>query len=312
METIKAKNYGETFLYGKVDYERKLINFLTSSDEIDKKSDRFQDIAFDVKRRQVTTSLYNVLMSDSVVLLANAKPLPKSFKVFVAKDIRSSDKKDKVFIDVSEIIKTKNGLYHCTNVDVLIAYLVSAMNCRIYYADPRRILTNNNLLESGTEIFVDLFTFVLDHLNLSGLSVSKTKCEYLAAMYFQCGILAKEMNDTTINRAVKISKISDRDLKVINLLVEEIDFLNIDRFIKKISTIMNIEKFTTDVFIEKWIYLYGPSTHFACEIYPAFATMIINAYCGVYLNNQKTIEKRIGNNLTKFVNAIFVIGADAI
>ena len=311
METIKSKNYADTFLYGQVNYERQILEFLMGSDEIDKNSDKFADIAFDVKRRQVTSSLNSVLMSNKIVLLASGKPLPKSFKVFVAKDIRG-DKELKVFIDVSEIIKMKNGIYSCSNVDVLIAYLSSAMNCRIYYSDPRRIVTNTALIQSGSEIFADLFVFVLDHLKLSGLSVAKAKCTYMAALYFQCGIMEKDYNDIAINTASRISKITPRDQKLMDVLLTQTDFVNIKVFIDKIAEVLKVDKFTVDVFIEKWVYLYGPSTHFACELYPAFATMIINAYCGVYLNNQKTIEKCIGNNLTSFCNAIFKIGADAV
>lgn len=309
---FKAKNYEDTFLYGKANYERKIVEFMTTSDEVDKTSNRFADIVFDVKRRQVTNCLYSVLNSNKIVLLANNTPLPKSFKVFSAIDMKG-DKTLKTFIDVSEIIKTEDGMYKCTNIDVLIAYLASAMTYRIYFADPRRIITNNIVIQTGSEIFVDLFRNVLNHLKIKGLGLSKTKCDYLSALYFQINILGKSLDANAINVATRISKIATRDQALLKLLVTEADFANISTFIAKIAEVLKVEKLTTDVFVEKWIWCYGPSTLFADEIFPAFATMILYAYCGVYLNQQKTIETAIGaKNLTAFCNAIFHIGEGAI
>lgn len=314
MAIITEKTYDNTFLYNKVDYDRRIVEFLSTCEEVDKKSEMFQDIAFDIKRRQVTNSLVTVLNSDKIVLVGGGKPLPKSFKVFGFKDIRRGESGEmKVFIDVSEIIKMQNGLYRCTNIDVLIAYLVSAMNTVIYMSDVRRYYTNSTIVQTGTEAFVDLFMYVIDHLNISGFGTLRTKLEYMAGIYFQHSILEKDINDTMKSSCARISKINGRDKDVTDLLIDTKDFSSIDTFIALVAKFMKADGLTVDSFIEKWIYLYGPSTHFATEIFIAFSNMITNAYCGVYLNNQKTIEKVIGgNNLTSFTNAIFKIGADAV
>lgn len=315
MAILTAKPYENTFLYNKIDYNRRLIEFLSTSEEVDKHSEMFSDIMFDVKRRQVTSSLVTVLNSDKIVLLGAGKPLPKSFKVFAHKDIRKGESGEmRVFIDISEIIKNKNGVYVCTNIDVLIAYLVSAMNTVIYMSDVRRFYTNNSIIQSGTEAFTDLFMYVIDHLNVSGFGELRTKLVYMAGIYFNHCILEKDINDTVKSTCARIAGINRRNQDVVDLLVDESkDFDGIDSFISLISRFMKADALTVDTFIEKWIYLYGPSTHFATEIFIAFCTMITNTYCGVYLNNQKTIEKVIGGNtLTSFTNAIFKIGADAV
>lgn len=314
MPVMTAKRYEDTFLYNKVDYDRRIVEFLSTSEEVDKKSELFADVAFDIKRRQVTSSLVTVLNSDKIVLVSSGKPLPKSFKVFGHKDIRNGENADmKVFIDVSEIIKFRNGVYTCTNIDVLIAYLLSAMNTVIYMSDVRRYYTNSTIIQTSTEMFVDLFAFVIDHLNISGFGALRSKLLYMAGIYFQANVLEKDINDTMKSTCAKIAAISSRDRDVTDLVIDTKEFTGLDSFIALVAKFMKADDLTVDAFVEKWIYLYGPSTHFATEIFIAFCTMITNTYCGVYLNNQKTIEKVVGGkNLTSFTNAIFKIGADAV
>ena len=48
-----AKTYASTFLYNKGSYEKHIVNFLMTSKEIDKDSESFKDIRYDVKRRQI-------------------------------------------------------------------------------------------------------------------------------------------------------------------------------------------------------------------------------------------------------------------
>jgi len=89
-------------------------------------------------------------------------------------------------------------------------------------------------------------------------------------------------------------------------------FLNIKFFVDSLSKILRINKLTIDIIVEKWMYLFGPSTVFALELFPSFATMVTNCYIGAYLNNQKTIEKVLGNNMVEFSKSIFKIGDDAV
>ena len=63
-----------------------------------------------------------------------------------------------------------------------------------------------------------------------------------------------------------------------------------------------------DNFVEKWIFLYKTGTQFALELFPAFATMMTNAFHGAYINNQKTIEKVVGNTLVSYTKNVIAKG----
>ena len=282
------------------------------ADQINKADSSFDDIKYEVKKRQVTNSLVKILDSKMVILLMRAEPLPKAFKVFTAKDVKS-DGKMKVFIDCSGLINFIDGRYSCNNIDILIAYLLSAMNQYIYYVDPNRIVMNSNIITDGALCFSALFTGIVDHVEkISIVSSTKNKCLYMSALYYQINILNKEINDGVKATCRKVSGLSEREEEIILIQLEENSLLNIKYFIDSITKILKLNKITLDIFLEKWLYLYGVGTQFALELYPAFAEMITDAYVGCYINNQKTIEKICGRNMVDFTNAIFKIGAESV
>ena len=67
-----------------------------------------------------------------------------------------------------------------------------------------------------------------------------------------------------------------------------------------------------DNVVEKWIYLYGINTLFGLEYYPALSAMLTDAYVGSYINNQKTIEKVVGNTLVSYSKNIIARGGDLV
>lgn len=310
-----AKSYASTYLYNlnNVQYEKNLIDFLMHGEIIDKKGEAFQDIRYDVKRRQVSSSLLKVLDSDKVVLMTFHKPLPKAFKTFVAKDIRG-DKKLKVFID-ADVITLDNGVYKCRNIDILIAYLVSAMNQLIYYADPKRLVNREDIIKNGSIAFSSLFTNIIDYLyKISGVSGMRDKVIYLSSLYYQINLLGKDLTPSVKNIAKKNSGLSDREAEVLFLMVDDNDnvFLNINTFINFLSERFQMPKLNLDVFLEKWVYIYGTGTQFALEMYPAFATMLTDAYVGCYINNQRTIEKLTGRSMVDFTMGVLKVGSESV
>lgn len=313
MEKVKTKTFANTYLYGMTEnYEKKLFDFIMKADQLNKADSSFDDIRYEVKKRQVTNSLVKILDSKMIVLLMRSEPLPKAFKVFAAKDIKS-DGKVKVFIDCSGLINFIDGRYSCNNIDIFIAYLLSAMNQYIYYVDPNRIVMNNNIITDGALCFSALFTGIVDHVEkISIVSSSKNKCLYMSALYYQVNILNKEINDSVKATCRKVSGLSEREEEIILIQLEENSLLNIKYFIDSITKILKLNKITLDIFLEKWLYLYGVGTQFALELYPAFAEMITSAYVGCYINNQKTIEKICGRNMVDFTNAIFKIGVESV
>ena len=179
-----SKTYASTYLYNKGNYEKNLVNFIMTAEEINKEDESFKDIKFDVKRRQIDNCLIKVLESNNVKLMIHPVPLPKAFKVFAASDLKT-DKKTRVFIDCTDIIKNVDGSYKCYNVDILIAYLVSAISNLIYYVDPKRIIMRREILDSGARCFSALFTYIIDYIyKISNTPMVKSKCQYLSARYY--------------------------------------------------------------------------------------------------------------------------------
>ena len=65
-----AKTYAATYLYGQYsEYEKQTLAFMMNSSEIDKDTEDFEDIKYEVKKRQVSNSLVKVLESKDVILL---------------------------------------------------------------------------------------------------------------------------------------------------------------------------------------------------------------------------------------------------
>lgn len=310
----KIKNYDQSFLYGKADYGTELFQYIMKADRIDKSSTGFDEIRYLVKRNQITSCLGALLDKQSVILMLPNKPLPRAFKVFAGKDIRE-DKNTKVFIDCSEIIKFQNNAYVIKQMDVekFISYLACALNTIIYHVDPTIILNNSQLVNSSTEAFAKLCTNIIDYMRIGGVDNVRSKMLYMSALYYQIGMLKKDDNDTAERKALKISKLSKREAELIRVQLPEASFENINTFVEAIAKVLRVEGLLKlDNFIDKWLFLYGSGTQFATEIYTAFANLLINAYVGAYLNNQKQIEKIAGRSMVEYCNVLFRVGGEVL
>ena len=316
IDMYSTKNYASSYIYNKAaqEYDRNLVNTIIASNRIDKRSKSFEPIIAEVKRRQISSVLAEVLMRDNVVLLMCNKPLPAAFSVFTAKDIKEADKELKVFIDFTPVVNYKDGFYYATDINALIAFLTNAMINVVYYTEPKRFLSNSNLTLYGTNCFVNMFCYILDYLRLSGYADNSAKISYLTALYYQTCVLSKPLTDSSKNIAIRISKLSGQEAHACDFLYdEEKDFTNINDFVKRLIELFKLKGFGLDILVEKWLYLFGNGTQFGLELFAPFASMITNAYTGSYLNQQKQIEKCLGKNLlNNFSNEIIKIGRDSI
>ena len=89
---------------------------------------------------------------------------------------------------------------------------------------------------------------------------------------------------------------------------DEKDFESIKSFVEKLADLIKVPALKVDNVIDKWMYLYGSNTVFAIEYYPALSAMLTDAYCGAYINNQKTIEKVVGNTLVSYTKNVIAKG----
>lgn len=308
-----AKSFGDTYLFGKHnEYNKKLMEFIMSNNEIDVESDEFADVLFDLKRQNIGLSIISVATSKNIKLMYGAVKLPAQFKVFAAKDLRGKDTKaTKIYIDCTDVLKFENGKYMCRSIDVLLSYLVNAMTTLIYHADERRILSNMDLTISGARAYSTLFTHIIDYVfKISVNPELKAKSKYLASMFYCEYVLGKDSSSNS-DVARRISGISEREERIINISCNDQSFSNLQDFISTINKVLKIN-LTLDILVDKWMFVFGPSTVFAIEFFPAFSAMITDTYCGGYLNNQKTIEKLIGDDTASFTKTIFTIGAGAL
>lgn len=309
----KVKTFANSYLYTRVpNYERNLMEYVMQAERLDKKSEAFFGIIEDTKRRQTSAVLSRVLARDDLVISSYSKPLPSSFKVFACKDVKEGSTV-KVFIDVSGLIVAKNGFYNCNKIDVFCSHLLSAMTMMVYVNQPMKIIGNSTITISGTECFVALASHIFDYLRLNGYAENKNKISYIIAMYYQVNMLGLDREDqSTKNLAAKVSGIQLRDINAMEIYYEDEALTNIDALLKSLTETFKLKGMTTDIFVEKWSWFFGTGTHFGCELFTSFAKMITDAYCGSYINNQKSIEKCCGKSIVEFTTAILRVGEDVI
>ena len=275
---LEAGNFSDTYLYGKANYSKKLFEFIMSGEEVYKNSNRFQDVLYDIKKRQVYNGMVEDLMDKRVILKISPNPVAKAYKVMYARDPR--DGVQKVFIDVTDIIIDNSGAYTCKYPEVLISYLLTAHNMLIYYADQKKISMNSVLVNSSTTAFADLFSYILEYLRVNGITEHKKQILYIAATYYQHTLLERDLNDTTRSVSLKVSGLTQREAQVVDIRLNEEDFTNIKTLIDCISRILSAKNLTVEVFIDKWCTLFGTGTYYACEMYTAFASLLTDAFVG--------------------------------
>lgn len=304
-ETVK--NYTETYIYSKFGetYRKRMIDAILHAERIDKNSQEFmEDVVLEIKRSKAPAYLQKVLTSSNTVLMYPKESMPRMFKVFCAKDPK--DKKLRVFIDVSNVIKfnASTGRFN-TSTETLIANLVEAKINMAYYMIPKTYTKKTTFMVMAIRSFAKLFTHLVDYtLNISVIPGNRNKMMYFAAKYFITQVLQYSDDEDRVNAlAQKAVDVKGTEASIFDMVCNfDEDFTSFPAFVDFIGKAFKVdkEKNTMSLFTEKWMFLYGPGTILAVEYLPTFISMITNAYCGVYLNNQKTIEKILGNDLVAF------------
>lgn len=308
------KNYGTTYLYNKFPYEEKIFKFIMNAEQIPVMDSSFDDVKYEFKKRQLSPALTKVLTSKNVILLSakDGRPVNTQFRVFCCKDVRSKSNDLKVFIDVTGLVyrDKESNEFKCRNIDILIADVLNAMVTLIYHKAEDKILTVT-IVEQGMDAFSSLMTHVVDYLTkISAIPSTKSKCQYLCCIYFVRNLLCRNF-DTNMKRvAGRICGLSEREQDMIIASVdEEDDFINIKFFIDCIARSIKAPNLKVDNIVDKWMFLYGSNTPFAMEYFPAFSAMLTDAYTGAYMNNQKSIEKVIGNVLVSYTKSVIEKGS---
>ena len=312
-----SKLFSDTYLYRKYpEYDKKMFEFIMGAERIDVNSEAFEDIMIDIKHRKINDALIKVLKSDNVIIgIKPGKSLPKAFKVFVAKDVRE-DKKLKTFIDVSDCVFMKNGVYVCNHIDWIISYLINAMTSYIYAMLETKFTNNSSIIKYGGDAFVRCFSYIIDRIyKISTVQSLRKKVEYVAALYYQINILGKDYSknfDSIKTTAMRISKIDAKDANIVDILLDDSCFLDIALFTENLARMFKFKDLSVSLILEKWMSAFGTGTIFALEFFPAFSMMMTNTYIGGYIDQQNSIEKIAGPSLVEFSKTILQIGASVV
>ena len=321
------KNMSDSYLYQTSGYEKNLFNYIMHSDRVNKKDSSFSDIVYEIKRQQALV-LMKVLMSDKVVLTLSQTGVSRAFKVIYAKDVRDDGKK-KVFIDCAGVISYENGIYKCKKVGNLASHLMTAMTYIIYENLPKAITSNATLMRSGTAAFVDMALYILGYLKVPiTVADNKERMGFILGEYFQTAIVGLDHNEGVINLAKKTAKLEEKKIcDYLNVKFADVignPNVTFDTFLKKFAEVFldqteenkdNLPKnktlLTTDSFVQRWMYAFGPSTFLGLELFVPFATILTDCSIGAFLNQQNTIEKVVGpKNITLFANELTKIGSE--
>jgi hypothetical protein len=310
-----AKTYSQTYLYSQYsEYEKKIYEFIINAERIDTKSSEFDEILYDIKRgRRISDNLSKVITSDNVVIGINSgKALPKAFKSFVAADVKDGSKV-KAFIDVTDCIVYKNGIYVCNKLDWFISYIINAMTSYVYVKAENKLIGNASILKDGCDAWTRCFSYIIDRMyKISTVMQVKNRVDYLAGIYYQVALMGKDIvkNEDSIKaNAIRTSNIDPKDARVVDIMIADGDFRNIDTFVKALGRIIQFKDIKTGNIVSYWMNAFGPGTVFALEYLPAFSAMMTNTYVGAYLDQQMTIEKVAGQSMINFSKTILQIGA---
>ena len=312
------KKYSDTFLFKQYNgYERKMFEFIMGAERIDTTSEAFGDVLFDFKRHNVSRSLVKVLSSKNVVLgVKEGASLPKAFKVFVAKDVKMDKNKYKVFIDVSDCMRNKAGVWDCLKTDWLVSYVINAMTSLTYAVATQRLTGNASIIKDGAEAFTRCFSYVLDRMyKLTTVQQLKKRVDYAAAMYYQINILERDFDknfDSIKAIAMKVADIEARDAQIVDNQFSEKDFKDINTFSKAVGTAFGLKDLKVANIVSLWMSAFGTGTAFALEYFPAFSMMMTNTYVAGYIDNQITIEKVAGPAMVSFTKSILQIGEQVV
>lgn len=313
-----TKTYSDSYIYNlKSDmYEKDIVNLIMKGEPINKDDESFKNVEYDVSRRQISNALLTVLRSNNVVIMNYPSRIVDALSVFMAKDLKSGGKKSKVFIYNDYINhNTQNSDYKMNSmrIDAFIARLFNAMIQVIYYGDPKRIIMNTRIIENSTGVFSHLLCDCIDRIcRISNIGTHRQKCLYLSSIYFLNNVLRKDISENIRKYAIKISGLTVKEADLLDLQTKDDMYLNINTFINGLADILKLSGLKLDVIINQWCWIYGSSTYFGLELFPALAAMVSDSYIAYGINNSKTIQANAKEYYQRFMDSMILLGNEVV
>lgn len=297
----------------KTNFDKNILDCLTYSKIIDTSSKKFDDIRYEINRRQVSKFISSMIDNSRVFLIICKKPMPRMLKVLTAKDIKNITENRNNFItyiDVTDIIEEKNGKFICENIDVLIALLFAASTNLIWHSGYFTENGNHTDLKAVAMLcYSRLFTNVINYLSkINNAPGQKNKCLYAVSLFFLSYVYKYNNLENSYNFCKSEIGISEREKEFINMYFKPDSFDSIKNFFEVLLEILKLKNLNFSEFVRTWVKLYTPGTLFGIEYFPSFSQMLTDAYVGCYLNNQSTIEKVCGNQFAEYCNILIGLG----
>lgn len=317
------KTFNDSYLYSnklangsnpKSKNDKAIMDFIVKSHRIVKEDKAFRGVIEDIKRQQTSAILLSVLMNDDVILCIGEAPLPRAFTVFNAYDSKSGGR-PKVFVDLSGKIEYKDGYYVArrNEIDKICALLFDAMIYLLYRYYPNNLF-NSTVILNATSCYVSMFTYIIDYLRVMNYSGNKNKIAYIVGLYFLKAQLGLELDDYNKSIAAKVAGISKNEASAYDLYIESEDmFTNIGTFLPALIQTFRLKGFDLPTFVDRWMRSFGTGTEYAIEVFTSFASLVINAYTGCYIVQQRQVETACGSDsMTRFCNAMISVGVKCI
>ena len=324
MKNFTMKTFNDSYLYSnkvahnaenpKSKNDKAILDFILKSHRIEKHSDAFRGVIEDVKRVQASAVLLSVLMNDNVILCIGESPLPRAFTVIDAYDSKSGGR-PKVFVDVTGKIDFRDGYYVArrNEIDKICALLLDAMTYLLYRYYPNNLFKSTVVL-NATTCYVSMFAYILDYLRVIGYSQNKNKIAYIIGLYFLKSHIGLDLDDYNKSIAAKVAGINPKEAKAYDLYIESEDmFMNIGTFLPALIQTFRLKGLDIPTFVARWMKSFGTGTEYAIEVFTSFTNLVLNAYTGCYIVQQRQIELACGSDaMTKFCSAVIRTGAECL
>lgn len=204
--------------------------------------------------------------------------------------------------------ETKN-----VNIDPKKLYCVmeAAQLARTYYDHSMEIPKRNVIITSGSSIYANMFTRVLN--KKYALNVDRTKMHkvlLLASKFYMINVLGMADNEMTFNYASRNCPNANLySLKEANDILKPEDYLDLSTFIQALTKTelgLKMDDLTVRGFMEQYINMYDASTLFALEMFPYFMFTVVAVVEAAYLNRHFVLEDIVDKHGAKLYNDLMI------
>ena len=144
---------------------------------------------------------------------------------------------------------------------------------------------------------------------LENIGRKRRKIAYIVGVYYLFSLVEKD-HKTAETISASINKLDQRTANAYRYYYEEEHLESIDTFVKHLTETFNMKGLTTDIFVNRWLTMYGNGSMYATELMPLFLITITNAFSGSYINRQNTIENMCGRSMVTLSETLIRVGAE--